>query len=284
MFISAKSKFKHRQKSSSYFGFASLSVSNSRSQVPEQSLDFRANVLLFLKTSVFWWGFSNSWFQKWFYHILSIPYGTNMYQPHLFSTSCEPVRTHDQPRFPPAPSSVEFRILSMSLRGKYAKKSSRVSSQKTLAKDTSGETLATDHWTCILGRKTKTTDSAEIWKTQKHIAQNMIYVQLQTFVMGVRRIVVHSSSARPLMGNLSFEHGERGGNWSWKWILNDGTEIKETTERYVKNYSHTCSFNKYTQENNQLFLIQPNPAQLPAVPKKNFIISLYTYLSGGNTF
>lgn len=110
-FISAKRKFKHRQKSSTYFGFASLSVSNSRSQVPEQSLDFRANVLLFLKTSVFRWGFSNSWFQKCFYHILSIPYGTNMYQPHLFSTSCEPVRTHDQPRFPPAPSSVEFGIL-----------------------------------------------------------------------------------------------------------------------------------------------------------------------------
>ena len=34
-----------------------------------------------------------------------------------------------------------------------------------------------------------------------------------------------------------------------------------------------------TQENNQLFFIQPNPAQLSAVPKKKFMISLYTYLS-----
>ena len=254
-----------------------------RSQVPEQSLDFRANVLLFLKTSVFWWGISNSWFQKWFYHILSIPYGT---VPTCTNLTCfqRPVSqfahmTSQDFLLRPVLLSLGFcfetKIKSMSLWGKYANKSSRMSSQKTLAKDNSGETLATDHWTCILGRTKKTKDSAEI-KHKNTSPKTWFDVQLQTFVMGVRRIVVHSSSARPLMGNLSFKHGERRGNWSWKWILNDGTEIKETTERYVKSYSHTCSFNKYTQENNPLFFIKPNPAQLPAVPKKTFMISSYT--------
>lgn len=166
----------------------------------------------------------------------------------------------------------------MSLWGKYANKSSRMSSQKTLAKDNSGEILVTDQWTCILGRTKKTKDSAEI-KHKKHIAQNMIWCTASNFWDGCatyRRPFVLRSTAD---GKPEFQ-----ARWAWRELeLGNGylTMVQKSRKppkgmyKTIVILAHSAS----TQENNPLFFIQPNPAQLPASSTQKEFHDFIIYLS-----